>query len=268
VIDYAAGLVHGMYRGLATVDHSGSDAGYRADLLRFPEQHFSVACLCNKGGINPSQLNLKVADLYLAKELKEAAPAKPAVKPVVLSPEQLRQYAGLYWKKDDERLIRVALTNGKLLWSASAAPGQELTPTSGNQFQSMAAPITFTFDRAASGAAWRMSMQREGQAKPDLFEPVAEPNLTSDQLRAYAGSYRSDEIDSIYRVGVEDGTLVLKRLKAKPQKLRLKIEDYFQGSDGNMHFQRDRSGKVIGFVLNASRVKNLRFSRIPDPQAP
>jgi hypothetical protein len=32
-----------MYRGLATVDHGGADAGYRADLLRFPQQHFSVA---------------------------------------------------------------------------------------------------------------------------------------------------------------------------------------------------------------------------------
>src|SRR5580704_4443905 len=40
-VDYAFGLSRGKYRGLATVDHAGSDAGYRADLLRFPDQHFS-----------------------------------------------------------------------------------------------------------------------------------------------------------------------------------------------------------------------------------
>ncbi len=53
-LDYAAGLEHGKYRGLRTIDHGGGDAGYRADLLRFPDQHFSVACLCNKGEINPA----------------------------------------------------------------------------------------------------------------------------------------------------------------------------------------------------------------------
>ena len=47
-LDYAFGLVHGMYRGLATVDHDGADAGYRADLLRFPQLHFSAACLATK----------------------------------------------------------------------------------------------------------------------------------------------------------------------------------------------------------------------------
>jgi CubicO group peptidase (beta-lactamase class C family) len=36
-LDYAFGLQHGKYRGLPTVDHDGADAGYRADLLRFPE---------------------------------------------------------------------------------------------------------------------------------------------------------------------------------------------------------------------------------------
>ena len=39
-LDYAFGLEHGKYRGLYTIDHDGGDAGYRADLLRFPEQHF------------------------------------------------------------------------------------------------------------------------------------------------------------------------------------------------------------------------------------
>ena len=56
-IDYASALRLGTYRGLPTVSHSGSWAGYRAQLLRFPEQKFAVACLCNDGGTsNPSRL--------------------------------------------------------------------------------------------------------------------------------------------------------------------------------------------------------------------
>jgi CubicO group peptidase (beta-lactamase class C family) len=42
-LSYAAGLEIGKYRGLNIVSHAGSDAGYRANLIRFPDQHFSVA---------------------------------------------------------------------------------------------------------------------------------------------------------------------------------------------------------------------------------
>jgi hypothetical protein len=44
------------------VDHGGADAGYRSDLIRFPEQHFSAAVLCNLADTNPSALTRHVAD--------------------------------------------------------------------------------------------------------------------------------------------------------------------------------------------------------------
>lgn len=55
-LDYAFGLVLGKYKGLPTVDHGGADAGYRSDLTRFPEQHFSASVLCNSAETDPSSL--------------------------------------------------------------------------------------------------------------------------------------------------------------------------------------------------------------------
>lgn len=55
-IAYARGLSLGEYRGLRTVRHGGSWAGYRADLLRFPEERTSFAVLCNLGNSTPSRL--------------------------------------------------------------------------------------------------------------------------------------------------------------------------------------------------------------------
>jgi CubicO group peptidase (beta-lactamase class C family) len=52
VLDYAKGLFIDDYRGLHTVSHGGAWGGYRAELLRFPEQHFSVVCLCRQGDAN------------------------------------------------------------------------------------------------------------------------------------------------------------------------------------------------------------------------
>src|SRR5271170_4169171 len=70
VLDYAKGLVVEDYRGLHTVSHGGSWGGYRAQLLRFPDQHFSVACLCNVGDANPSRRATEVADVYLGSLMK------------------------------------------------------------------------------------------------------------------------------------------------------------------------------------------------------
>lgn len=48
-LTYAWGLQIGAYRGQRIVEHGGSLGGYRAHLLRFPDRHVSVACLCNFG---------------------------------------------------------------------------------------------------------------------------------------------------------------------------------------------------------------------------
>jgi len=261
-LNYAAGLVHGKYRGLRTIDHGGADAGYRADLLRFPEQHFSVACLCNKGEIQPGMLTQKVADIYLAEDFKEPLPlpAEPSAKGVAVPEERLAQYAGLYWKKDDEEARRIVLKDGKLFVANSPDDRLELMALSDNRFQLRVFPVVYTFEQATAGAQ-RLTVQPPGEEKPDVFDRVAEFQPTASQLAGYAGDYVSAEIEPVYRILVEDGGLVLKRLKSKPQKLEPTVQDYFEAQTGNIHFQRDSAGKVTGFVLDTGRIKNFRFRK-------
>jgi hypothetical protein len=71
----------------------------------------------------------------------------------------------------------------------------------------------------------------------------------------------SAEIEPVYRILVENGSLMLKRLKSKPQKLRPTLADYFEGSYADLHFQRDRAGQITGFVLNSGRIKNFVFTK-------
>ena len=55
-LNYAGGLEINRYRGQKLVEHSGGDAGYRAHLARFPDQHFSVALTCNIAESAPAVL--------------------------------------------------------------------------------------------------------------------------------------------------------------------------------------------------------------------
>src|SRR2546421_4776145 len=51
--------------------HGGGDAGYRSYIERFPDQYFGASVLCNFADTNPNELVHKVADIVLAKDLKE-----------------------------------------------------------------------------------------------------------------------------------------------------------------------------------------------------
>jgi CubicO group peptidase (beta-lactamase class C family) len=104
-LDYAKGLFVRRYRGLPTVDHGGAWGGYRAQLLRFPEQHFSVACLCNVGNANPEKRAYRVADAYLGSQMQgkeEGSPERKEAKKALVSPtaEQLRGLDGDYYSEE------------------------------------------------------------------------------------------------------------------------------------------------------------------------
>ena len=74
-IDYALGLELNTYRGLPIVEHGGALFGYRTEILRFPEQRFTVLCLCNLASVPPDSLSRDVADVFLEKELHAKASA-------------------------------------------------------------------------------------------------------------------------------------------------------------------------------------------------
>ena len=70
-IDYASGLMISEYKGLKTIRHGGAFVGFRAELLRFPEQHLSIAIFANRGDANPSRKANQVADVLMMGKLIE-----------------------------------------------------------------------------------------------------------------------------------------------------------------------------------------------------
>jgi CubicO group peptidase (beta-lactamase class C family) len=128
---YAFGLTVGDYRGVREVSHSGSTAGYRAYLTRYPDQHVSVAVLCNAATANPTQYAHAVAEAYLGQALtppaaaaggrasstssapggRGGAPAS-AFRP---TESDIRSYAGRYVSDEAETILTVALDGSDLV---------------------------------------------------------------------------------------------------------------------------------------------------------
>src|SRR6266852_1343205 len=118
VLDYAKGLRIADYRGLRTVSHGGSWGGYRAELLRFPEQHFSVVCLCNLGSARPSNRAQRVADIYLAGVMQPrpdralTEEKEQFIDIVDLRSDSLSSFVGDFWSDELRATYRFAMVKG------------------------------------------------------------------------------------------------------------------------------------------------------------
>jgi CubicO group peptidase (beta-lactamase class C family) len=261
-IDYAFGITHGTYRGVPTVSHGGADAGYRAMYLRFPAQGFGVAVLCNLASANPGLLAQRVADVYLAGALGPApAPPKPDATPEVPVPAaELQALAGLYWNAADVIQRRFVFQDGKLHAVTPALVA--LKSLGGGRFVTTAAgaPVQVAFDTKARPIRLTLTLPSGPIEQLERAEPYA-PSATA--LAEFAGTYRSDEIEPPYRIVTRDGSLRLERLKAPTATLVSLVTDTFTSPIGIMRFTRDSSGRVTGFVLDAGRIRRMKFALVP-----
>lgn len=261
-LDYAFGLVIGKHRGLGTVDHAGGDAGYRSDMIRFPDQHFTAVCLCNRADSNPSELTIQVAEIYLAKEMTAAdkVDAGPG-KTVQLAPEKLAAKVGTYIKAEGGQTLSITLKDDKLRITPGAGEDSyEMNALSENDFRLATAPINFMFEALKPGGPLRLIV-KHGEDKPEVFEAVSPFTPSASELSSCVGFYYSEEIEPIYVMKIDDGKLVLHTLKNKPDTLRPITPDLFAGSMGTIRFKRNAQRQVSGFVLNADHVRNMRFQK-------
>lgn len=150
-ISYAFGLGNEEYKGLKAVAHGGGFMGFRTEMIRFPEQRFTVICLCNVGAANPGALARQVADLYLADQIKPAeaksssAPAADSPQPsLTLTAEQLSEYTGAYYSEELDATYQIVIEDGTLFVKARNAPRVGLVSQTKDEFQRLGATFSFT----------------------------------------------------------------------------------------------------------------------------
>jgi hypothetical protein len=262
-IDYAAGLEVSKYRGLKTVDHAGADAGYKADMIRFPGQHFSVATLCNLASINPGALNRKIADIYLTADL---APTDVADGDIGISPQpgldRLAALEGVYVDPDDGiRVLRLHTEDGKLWGGGLGIKGYELRAVSDTRFRYVVFQTELDFRQGEAGTPTGFTAYPKG-GKSFRFSRVSPYQPTAAQLEEFAGIFRSDEIDLPYELIVRDGRLVVRSSKTPDLPLVPVTTDLFVGGENRIRFTRDAQGHVSGALLNTARIRNFRFERL------
>ena len=91
--------------------------------------------------------------------------------------------------------------------------------------------------------------------RDDKYRPMAK------DLAAFAGTYRSEEAETVLVVKVEGDELVVLRRPGSRAVLRPRAADTFEGAAGTMVFRRNSAGQVTELSIVQDRVWDLRFPR-------
>ncbi len=157
-LTYAFGLSVDTYQGLRRVEHGGALVGYRAQITRFPEKHFSVTVLCNSSAALPGDLSSRVAEIYLGLPT-ESAENTESPESAPYSPEGVSSYGGIY--ESPELGVRWTLEGrDSLVLKRWRFEDETLVPLSRDEFRSELGTIRFQRKETGEIAGFTISTGR------------------------------------------------------------------------------------------------------------
>lgn len=245
---YARGLFLRSYHGMREISHDGATAGYRAWLGRFPEQHLSIAILCNSDGVIAGDLAHALTDHYLPQATPEPSPY------TIAAPATL---AGLYASERDGTPLRLTWENGGLHTNTGMTV---LAKADG----------TVAFTRADGTVDTTGAILPDGRLRRDsagdatLYDRTAAYTPTPADLTRIAGRFHSDEVPVTYRVIAAANGLSLIP-EGRPDNERLFVPAYtnaFISGDAMLRPVLAADGSVTGIRICDDRVWGLLLDRV------
>jgi CubicO group peptidase (beta-lactamase class C family) len=262
-IDYASGLFVSKYKGLKTVSHGGAFVGFRAELLRFPEQEFSIAIFTNRGDANPTSMAYKVADVFLSdqyvvvkKETKEDS--NVSTETDEFSYDKLMGTYELDVGVDITMSVKEDKLHAKQHWNEKE---YDLIKIENNTYQidnEDAPQITFTFTDLKNKLTQNLTIDNAGRITESKRKE--DIDLSGTKLEDFVGDFYSKELEVSYKIFLEDGLLKVRVKNNDSVELSVTKEDLLNYQGIQLKYSRS-NGVVDGFTLNAGRVKNLKFTK-------
>ena len=258
-LQYASGLLLGSVRGLSVVEHSGFSSGFRAELLRFPQQHFSAIVLCNRDDVEPELEARSIAEKHLTTLMAPAARASlPSEMEVPGAVDVSQIPAGLYRNAASSAYLRLARGEGgeRIEMGGSTAKLDPVSPTvrsahlEGNSRY-------FTGYAATPGRSERLLARI--YSAPQEYDRVAA--WSPSNLTRHAGAYRSEELGVTYDLTAKDGSL---QLRAGRDLIRLRpgTRNELEGT-GSRTVRLPETG-ADRFWLSVPGASGLLFERVSD----
>ncbi len=254
------------YRGLQAWSHGGRDAGFRAFLIRVPDQQFAVAVLSNRADFDAANLAFKLTDLYLPESHDQKTETWK-----VASQETLEQYAGNY-ELYSGTTFSISVRQSEMYFSTFNSTQATLLPQIGPRRFSLNADtgldIEFNLDANQRVDSLSYIIGQMGSLKARKVTLI-EFDKSNIDLQQYVGHFYSEELQSIYAVHAQDDSLVVSPVGMTPISLTPYQPDTFVSAAGNfpkIQFLRDKDGAINRCLISGPLADDIEFKKISLPK--
>jgi hypothetical protein len=262
-IDYSFGLEHGTLKGLKTIFHSGTHGGYGAMIRWFPVQRLAIICLSNYIRLDTRYITRRIADILLKDQFEEM---ERAYQVIDLPEDQLEDKAGVYQSPTDRSVLKISVQQNRLICESNLSWTAEYAPLNRNEFKSVKPdiPMILKFVKTEASSPYVVKNLYEGR-QINGYEPVNLIFLSEEELKEYTGEFYSREMDTTWRMLVEEGKLYVRFIRAQrraPQGfLHPTVRDEFVAWPSIFTFFRDEDGQVSGFKFGPDKKTGIEFKK-------
>ncbi len=254
-IRYGLGLSMDSYRGLPRVQHAGAWGGYRAIVMRFPEQRIGLALTCNAAQVSPVVLGQRVADIVLAGRFKSAPAAQttPVAEPADFDPSL---FIGLYEGEPGD-LLHIEQPPSGPLAMRRAGSGAALRPLAARRVQS-GSGIT-QLELSADGRS--ITLTRNDDPKPVLFKRLPAYRANAAEQTLLTGHYYSAELGAEWLLSTKKDGLMIKGAGVGEAPLTGVKPELLEGPEFSLRIERDAKGVPVALVYDSARTRGVRFAK-------
>lgn len=260
--NYALGLMVGDHLGRRSISHSGGVGGFAAEMVHYPDDGLTVACLANTSAVPAANVARQVAALWLGAETP-AAGNKGQNGPLLPAPEVVprEEFAGTYLSPDEESVLRIEEGEDGGLVVVFGATKAPLTPVAADL---LAGPMGTQLELTPEGIA----LVSPGSDDKTLYSRV--PAAPESRLDDLVGRYRSSELDAVLEISETPDGLSIAWPRSQPLSLSPIGEDVFVATASVMGMDmpvplrvlRDTTGQPEALQISASRALKNRFDRL------
>jgi CubicO group peptidase (beta-lactamase class C family) len=257
---YALGIGVSKRRGRTVLSHTGGDTAHRTFFSYFPELESGIFLSSNNASFIFSAAT-EIEDHFFGDRLDPvvADDEENEAEAGTMSIERMEAIAGDWILSIPQLPVEFILEDGALIAHPQGQSRVALTITSDSTatVPQLNVSIVFHFE----GETVDSATFTQGQTTPMVRFEADE--LTEQEMAELAGRYYSRELELWLDVRIEDGGLVIHRLRGAPAKLTFRSDLTFTGSMpfAQIEFRRAANGGITGLVAGNGRTKGVLFAR-------
>ncbi len=264
-IDYSiGGLEVSKYNELVVIDRMGGTQGICSDIVRFPDQEFTVICLSNYDDLSPDpwRASLKIADIFLKDEFTEEKQKLPATDKLVNLPgEYLQNFEGLYFNERSKEYCYVKYENGTLRMN-----NKRMIPIDSISFgvENWFTRIQF---KKTTGGSYKMYWQ-SFTYPAEIYSKKKKAEYNEVSVSKFAGTYYCPELELNCEMKPNGNKISCISPDGECNTMLALFEGTFKskynGTDVLIEFTRNSNNGIEGLRMNTSWIKNLKFDLLCD----